>query len=108
MNNLRDAIGAGMDPYRAQKLTHLPDDIRVKWPTLVYSRFTPENITLLDEILQLLQHPALNIPHKQHTQKVFKSLHALVKVIPEIEKRTNIVISCLKNGTAREQIGTGT
>jgi hypothetical protein len=103
LNSLSKTIWAGMDPVLAQKLTHLPEDLRTQWPRLVYTRLSPETISLLDEIIQLLQHPVLNIPHNQHTKKVFISLHALVKIIPEIEKRVNTVISCLKTGTSHEQ-----
>jgi hypothetical protein len=53
--------------------------------------------------MELLDNPALNIPHKQHTRKVFRSLYALVKIIPEIEKRTNTVISCLRSGIWHEE-----
>ena len=92
-----------MDHDLAMKLTHLPEDLRIAWPKLVYERFSADKILLLDGIMELLEHPAFNIPHKQHTKKVFRSLYALVKIIPEIEKRTNTVISCLRSGISHEE-----
>lgn len=104
LERLRKAFWIGTDKDLVRKMNHLPEDLRIKWPELAYTRFCAENLSLLDEILELLQHPALNIPHKQHTQKIFTCLKALIKIIPEIERRTNTIISCLKNGISYEDL----
>lgn len=103
LKSLRKAIWIGMDEDLARKVSHLPEDLRTKWPELVYTRFSPEKVYLLDEILRLLDHPELNIPHQQHMKKILASLKVLVEIIPEIEERTNNIISCLKNGSDREE-----
>lgn len=83
------------------KLTHLPEDLRITWPKLVYERCSADRVFLVEESLQLLEHPALSILHKQYTKKVFQSLYAVVKIIPEIEKRISRVIFCLKGATSQ-------
>jgi 7,8-dihydro-6-hydroxymethylpterin-pyrophosphokinase len=57
----------------------------------------------LAETLELLDHPELNIPHKQHSRKVFVSLKALIEIIPEIEERSNVIISSLKSDDLFEE-----
>ena len=103
MGNLKTAIWNGMDPDLVQKLSHLPEDIRTRWPKLVYTRFTADKISLLEEIIQMLRHPAMDIPYKQHAGTVFTSLNNFLKIIPEAERRINTVISFLKTGLPQEQ-----
>lgn len=103
LDMLRKAVWIGMDENLARKVEHLPEDLRIKWPKIVYTRFSPEKISLLAETLELLDHPELNIPHKQHSRKVFISLKALIEIIPEIEERSNVIISSLKSDDLFEE-----
>lgn len=103
LDELRKAIWAGMTPEIVQKLTDLPEELASKWSRLLYTRFSAETIPLLDEVMQLLQSPGLRLPHREHSRKVISSLNALIKIIPEVEKRTNNVITCLKNGLPHEE-----
>jgi hypothetical protein len=83
-------------------MDHLPADLRATWPKLAYVDFKADNIGVLDEILFLLNHPSLQIPHQQQTIKILTSLGALVEMIPELEERTNRIIYSLKNGSSME------
>jgi hypothetical protein len=58
-----------------------------------------DKLSTLDQILRFLDHPQLQIPHKQQTRKILTSLKALVEMIPEVEEKTNRIISSLKNGS---------
>ncbi|MHC1727595.1 MAG: hypothetical protein AB9866_16600 [Syntrophobacteraceae bacterium] len=104
LSRLQNAMWLGMDERLAQRLEHLPKDLRSTWPKLAYVDFTVDKIVLLEEILKLLDHPGLKIPHKQQTKKVLTSLKALVEMIPEVEERTNRIILSLKNGGTFEKI----
>ncbi len=103
LDRLQSAMWLGMDEGLAERLEHLPRDLRSTWPRLAYVDFTVDKIVLLDEILKLLDHPGLKIPHKQQTKKVLTSLKALVEMIPEVEERTNRIIHSLKNGGTFEK-----
>lgn len=101
--SLKKAVWIGVDRELAEKLVHIPEELRKKWPELAYTRFSADKISLLDDIIDFLDNPLLPIAHKQHSRKVFTSLQALVRIIPEIEKRTNTVISCLKGGISNDE-----
>jgi len=102
--NLEKVIWIGMDEDLAKKMDHLPEDLRTKWPKLVYVDFSVEKMLVLEEILKLLDHPALIIPHKQQTKKILTSLKALAEIIPEVEERANRIIYSLRNGCTLEEI----
>ena len=87
-----------MDEHLAIKMNHLPQDLRETWPKLAYVYFTPDKIWVLDEILQFLDHPALEMPYKHQVKKTLKSLKALIEVIPGLEEKINRIILSLKNG----------
>lgn len=98
LERLSRSMQLGMDEALASKLTHLPPALRQKWPKLVYAHFGADQLPLLGEILALLDHPDLPIPHKTQIAKVLKSLKALVELVPDIEERANRIILSLKNG----------
>ncbi|MCK8600424.1 hypothetical protein [Desulfoferrobacter suflitae] len=99
---LGKAIWVGMDQNLALQMDHLPLDLRLKWSQLAYTDFSVDKLVKLEEIIKLLDHPALDIPHKQQTKKVLSSLKALVEMIPEVEERANRIIHSLKNGCSME------
>ncbi len=98
LDRLQEVIAIGRDRALAARLTHLPLDLRERWQRLSYVDFTADKVTLVDEILQLLDHPALNIPHKLQSKKVLTSLRVLTAMMPDVEERANRMICSLKNG----------
>lgn len=103
LSALERVIWHGTDQKLIARMTHLPEDLRDSWSRFAYLDFTPDKVGVLDEILDFLQHPALDMPHKHQTRKVLTSLKALVEVIPEVEERANRIICSLKNGTALDR-----
>ncbi len=99
LGRLKDAMWLGTSKELAGKIDHLPDDLRAIWPKIAYVDFTVDKLMVLDQILDFLNHPELDIPHKQQTRKILTSLKALVEMIPEVEERTNRIILSLRNGS---------
>lgn len=99
IRRLKSAMWIGTDEELASRIEHLPEDIRSIWPKLAYVDFTVDKLMTLDQIIEFLEHPELQIPHKQQTRKILTSLRALVEMIPEVEERTNRMILSLKNGS---------
>jgi hypothetical protein len=102
LEELTKAMWMGMDKNLADKMDHLPAELRTIWPKLAYVDFKADNVQILEEILYFLNHPALEIPHQLQTIKILTSLRALVEMIPELEERTNRIIYSLKNGSSLE------
>ncbi len=100
LDRLDNAIWVGMDKDLASRVGHLPPDLRTIWPKLAYVDFRAGNMPVLEEIIRFLDHPALEIPHRQQTRKILTSLKALVETVPELEERANRIIYSLKNGSS--------
>jgi len=102
LDRLKRLIWNGLDKSMAGRIQNLPEDLKESWIRIAYSSFSGERLDLMDEILQFLEHPALDIPHKQQTKRVLKSLKAIVEIMPEMEERANRMIYSLRdgNGTA--------
>ncbi len=98
LSKLKEALWVGMDESLVNKVSHLPQELREKWPKLAYVDFNVEKADILTQILEFLEHPDLNIPHKVQSKKILTSLKALVEMIPEVEERANRIICSLKNG----------
>ena len=98
LDRLKRLIWNGLDKSMAGKIQNLPEDLKESWIRIAYSSFSGERLDLMDEILQFLEHPALDIPHKQQTKRVLKSLKAIVEIMPEMEERANRMIYSLREG----------
>ncbi len=98
LDRLERVIPLGKDTTLAERMTHLPRDLREPWQRLAYVDYTADKVSVVDEILQFLDHPALNIPHKLQSKKVLTSLRVLSAMMPDVEERANRMICSLKNG----------
>lgn len=105
LNRLRDAIWTGTAEELAAQMGHIPEDLREAWRRLAYTDFTLQKVSVLDEIIGLLDHPELKIPHKLQTKKILMSLKVLAEMIPDVQERANRIICSLKNGEATEEAG---
>jgi hypothetical protein len=101
---LEKAIWNVVDEDLAKKMDHLPEDLRVKWPKLAYTQFSANNLFLLEEILHLLDHPGLKIPHEPQLKKLIASLKTLADIISIIEEGTNRMLLSLKSGDQLEEV----
>lgn len=99
LSKLGEAFWMGMDESLTSQLSHIPQELREKWPRLAYVDFNAEKAELLAQILEFLEHPELNIPHKIQSRKILTSLKALIEMIPEVEERANRIICSLKDGS---------
>jgi hypothetical protein len=98
LDRLQQTIWIVVDQDIAQKLVHLPEDLRVMWPKLAYTQFSVENSSVLEEILTLLEHPVLSVRQKYQVKRALSSLKVLFQTISGIEEQANRMISSLKNG----------
>ena len=102
LNRLEKAVWLVVDEEIAKKMTHIPEEIRDGWRKLAYTKFSANNISILDDVLSLLNHPAFNIRNKLPLKKMLSSLKALVDIIFKLEERTNHIIFALKSGELLE------
>lgn len=98
LSRLEDAIRIVVDEELAKKMVHIPEDLRIQWPKLAYTEFSAANLCLLGDVLHLLDHPELNIAHKQQLRRLLTSLKALADITSLIEDRMNRMLLSLKSG----------
>jgi hypothetical protein len=102
LDRLSKALHTGMQVDLSKRVDGLSADLTEKWSKLAYVQITSSNLFLIDEVLQLVDHPALPIPHKNQIARVLKSLKALVLTIPEVEEKATRILQSLRNGSWAE------
>jgi hypothetical protein len=100
LSRLEVALRMGLNQDLARHVNRLPRDLRDQWIRLAYIDFTSDKVFILREILQLLENPALPVPHKHQMRKVLKYLMVLVEALPEVEERANKIILSLRYGNS--------
>jgi hypothetical protein len=102
LKRLGASLVLGADPGLAMKMTPLPEDLTRNWQRLAYTHFTAESLPALEDILELLEHPALPVPHKRQVARGIRALKVLIEVLPDVEERANRIIKFLRHGTLTE------
>jgi hypothetical protein len=100
LSRLEVALRVGLNQDLARNVNHLPRELRNQWMSLAYVDFTSDKVFVLQEILQLLENPALPVPHKHQMRKALKYLMVLVEALPEVEERANKIILSLRYGNS--------
>ena len=98
LDDLERSFWLGTNEELAGKIGLLPGQVIKEWARLAYTDFKVDKLPVLQDIIKLLEHPSLPIPHRLQIAKVLKSLKALVEVVPEIEEKANRIILSLRNG----------
>ncbi|MHC1727064.1 MAG: hypothetical protein AB9866_13815 [Syntrophobacteraceae bacterium] len=101
LNRLSNALRTGMN-VDVQQIEGFPCDLITQWSKLAYVQITSSNLSQMDEIIRLVEHPALPVCHKQQILRVLKSLKALVHTIPEVEEKAGKILQSLRHGTWAE------
>lgn len=99
---LHGALQTGMNLGPDRKVDGLPEELVEQWSKLAYIQITSGNLFQLDEIIRLVEHPALPVCHKEQILRVLKSLKALVFTIPEVEEKATRILQSLRYGTWAE------
>lgn len=98
VERLEKAFWIVLDQGLAGNMDHLPAELKSSWPEIAYTQFSADNRASLQSVLGLLDHPGLNIQHKQQVRKALSSMKVVVDTIARVEDQTNRVLYSLKNG----------
>ncbi|MBP8644713.1 MAG: hypothetical protein KBH99_01165 [Syntrophobacteraceae bacterium] len=98
LDRLGKSLWFGMDEELLEQAEIIPRELRSKWPRLLYKYYSAEELPSLVEVLQLLEHPNLPVPHKLQIRKVLNCLKSMAEVVPEMEERANRILLSAKNG----------
>ncbi len=101
LDRLTAALRTGMN-VEPSRIEGFPYDLISQWSRLAYVQITSSNLSQMDEIIRLVEHPALPVCHKQQILRVLKSLKALVHTIPEVEEKAGRILRSLRHGTWNE------
>lgn len=98
LSRLEKAFRIVEDEEFAKRMGQIPEDLRVQWPKLAYTEFSTANLSLLEDVLRLLERPELNIKHKQQLSRLIISLKALADSTSLIEDSMNRMLFSLRSG----------
>ena len=102
LDRLSKALRTGMDYDFSVKINGFSSQLLGQWSKLAYLEITSGNLSQLDEVIRLVEHPTLPICHKEQMLRVLKSLDALVHTIPEVEEKTARILQSLRYGAGAE------
>ncbi len=101
LERLEKSLSTGMN-YDFSAANGLPAELMGQWSKLAYVQITTGNLFQLDEVINLVENPALPVSHKEQMLRVLKSLRAIVHTIPEVEEKATRILESLRLGTWAE------
>jgi hypothetical protein len=98
VDQLKKSLRTGTDPKLLSKYSTLPEAMKSQWIDLLYRQNESLDMGLLDDLIEILHEPSLNIPFQEKSRKSLIQLKALAQVMAQLEERTNVVLREVLNG----------
>jgi len=92
INKLKKSLYLGKDPALLSSYKQISDSLKKEWTSLIYKHVDRPNPQFLGKLSSLLQDRSLNLPQQEKSRKSLMHLKALVEIIGELEKNTNIIL----------------
>ncbi len=99
---LEKTFSTGLSFVPSSDIDGLPVEFLARWSKLAYVQITSANLVRLDEVILLVEEPAMPVSHKEQMLRVLKSLRAIVQTIQEVEGKTNSILQSLRFGNRVE------
>ncbi|MDR3566688.1 MAG: hypothetical protein P4L43_01535 [Syntrophobacteraceae bacterium] len=103
LDRLENSLATGMSYDPLSNIDGLPVELLLRWSRLAYVQITSGNLPQLEEVIRLVEEPALPVSHKEQMLKVLKSLRAIVYTIPEVEEKATSILQSLRFGNRAEE-----
>lgn len=104
LDRLLHSLCTGMEYNLIGHINGIPSELIEKWSRLAYISINSTNLFQIDEVIRLVEHPALPLTHKGQMVRVLKSLRSLVSIIPEVEEKATMILQSLRYGTWAEDM----
>jgi hypothetical protein len=102
LKKLEKSVLEVVDENLTREMCHIPEEVRKAWLELAYTRFSANNIHLMERLIHFLSHPDVRIPHRQRIKKMLGGLKVLAEVISTVEERANKMLLSLEREPFRE------
>jgi hypothetical protein len=98
LDRLKRSLHFGRDPAVVSRYNKMPEDLKREWVDLIYQNNDRFNASVLDRLIGILAHPALNIPSRERSRKTLIQLKALAETMNQLERNTNFLLRQVLNG----------
>jgi hypothetical protein len=105
---LKRSLYLGTDSDILNHYLEIPDNLKAAWTSVVYRDLDRLDFEFLDELIDILANPSLNLPHQEKSRKSLIRLKALAEVMEHLEMSTNDVLRRVLNGSENGMIAFNT
>ena len=90
---LKTSLYLGKDPVMLRNHPTMPEALKSRWVELLYRETDRLDFQYLEELIQILKEPGLNLPCQSKSRKTIIRLKALAEIMAQLEQNTNVVLS---------------
>lgn len=99
IDRLKKSLHLGRDPQLLSGFSSVSEALKSRWIELLYQQNDRLDLEHLEEIIEILDEPRLDIPFQEKSRKSLIQLKVLAEVVGQLEERTNVVLREVLNGT---------
>ena len=100
IDRLKKSLHLGRDPQLLSGFSSVSEALKSRWIELLYQQNDRLDLEHLEEIIEILDEPRLDIPFQEKSRKSLIQLKVLAEVVGQLEERTNVVLREVLNGTS--------
>lgn len=98
IERLKKALCYGHESEVIGSYDKLPENIKREWVDLLYNQNSRFDASALGRLIEILNHPDLEIPSREKSRKTLTQLKALAETMNMLERNTNFLLRQVLNG----------
>ena len=98
IEQLKKSLYLGKDPDILAGYDRMPESLKMEWVDLIYRNTDSLDLQFLERLINILEEPSLNLPHREKCRKSLIHLKNIAQVMDNLEESTNMVLRQVLNG----------
>ena len=101
IEKLKTSLYFGQNRDIVESYDKIPDELKWRWVDLLYKNTDSYRASAIENLIEILENPAIDLPSREKSRKTLTHLKALGETMNQLERNTNFLLRQVLNGGDR-------
>jgi len=98
IEKLKTSLYFGQNHDIVESYNKIPDELKWQWVDLLYKNTDSYRASAIENLIEILENPAIDLPSRDRSRKTLTHLKALAETMNQLERNTNFLLRQVLNG----------